>query len=70
VGMGSAWAVLNKIASKQVASKLGEELKQRAVPVIGSIGYDSEVFQAGLEGRPVGDSEAERDIEEILDQLL
>jgi CO dehydrogenase maturation factor len=70
VGMDSAWAVLNKIGSKQVASKLGEELKQRAVPVIGSIGYDSEVFEAGLEGRPVRDSEAQRDVEEILDQLL
>jgi CO dehydrogenase maturation factor len=70
VGMDSAWAVLNKIASKQVAAKLGEELKQRAVPVIGAINYDSEVFEAGLEGRPVRDSEAQRDVDEILDQLL
>jgi CO dehydrogenase maturation factor len=70
VGMDSTWAILNKIASKQVASRLGEELKQRAVPVIGSIGYDAEVFQAGLEGRPVRDSEAQRDVEEILDELL
>jgi CO dehydrogenase maturation factor len=70
VGMDSAWAILNKISSEQVASKVGEELKERAVPVIGSIGYDAEVFQAGLEGRPVGESEVERDIEEILDQLL
>jgi CO dehydrogenase maturation factor len=70
VGMDSAWAILNKISSEKVASKVGEELEQRAVPVIGSIGYDAEVFQAGLEGRPVGESAAERDIEEILDQLL
>jgi CO dehydrogenase maturation factor len=70
VGMDSAWAVLNKITSEQVASRLEEELKERHVPIIGSIGYDPEVFEAGLEGRPVHASEAERDIEEILDELL
>jgi CO dehydrogenase maturation factor len=70
VGIESAWAILNKISSEQVASRVEEELKQEAVPVIGSIGYDAEVFQAGLEGRPVGESAAERDVEEILDQLL
>lgn len=70
VGMDGAWAVLNKIPSEQVASRLGQQLKERAVPVIGSIGYDPEVFQAGLEGRPVRDSQAERDIEGIVDRLL
>jgi CO dehydrogenase maturation factor len=70
VGMDSPGAVLNKVPSKQVASRLGDELEQRAVPVIGSIGYDAEVFQAGLEGRPVRDSVAQRDVEEILDELL
>jgi CO dehydrogenase maturation factor len=70
VGMDSSWAILNKTPSEEVASRMREELEARSVPVIGSIGYDSEVFQAGLEGRPVRDSEAGRDIEEILDRLL
>jgi CO dehydrogenase maturation factor len=70
VGTDSSWAILNKTPSEEVTSRLREELEARAVPVIGSIGYDSEVFQAGLEGRPVRDSEAGRDIEEILDRLL
>lgn len=70
VGMDNVWAVLNKIPSEELASRLGAQLKDRAVPVIGSIGYDAEVFEAGLEGRPVRDSQAERDIQEILDQLL
>ena len=70
VGMESVWAILNKISSEQVASRLMEELEERSVPVLGSIGYDAEVFEAGLEGRPVRDSRAERDIEGIVDQLL
>ena len=70
VGMQSAWAVLNKVTSEEIALRLRKELEERAVPVAGSIGYDPEVFQAGLEGRPVRDSEAGRDIDKILDQLL
>jgi len=70
VGMDSVWAVLNKISSEELASRLTAQLKERAVSVIGSIGYDAEVFEAGLEGRPVGGSQAERDIKRILDQLL
>jgi len=70
VEMKSAWAILNKVASEEIALRLREELEGRGIPVIGSIGYDPEVFQAGLEGRPIHNSEAERDIEEVLNQLL
>lgn len=70
VGMESVWAVLNKVPSEEVASKLTTELKRRNVPVIGSIAYDPEAFEAGLEGRPVGDGLAKREIKEILDRLL
>jgi CO dehydrogenase nickel-insertion accessory protein CooC1/predicted RNA-binding protein len=70
VGMEGVWAVLNKTPSPQVASKLSEELQGKGVLVIGSISYDPEVFAAGLEGRPIGDSHVERQIEEILDRLL
>jgi CO dehydrogenase maturation factor len=70
VGMKSAWAILNKVASEEIALRLREELEARGIPVIGSIGYDPEVFQAGLEGRPVCSDKVERDIGRILDQLL
>ncbi len=70
VGMESAWAVLNKVTSEEIALRLRKELKERAMPVIGSIAYDPEVFQAGLDGRPVRNSGADRDIEKILDHLL
>jgi CO dehydrogenase maturation factor len=70
VGMKSAWAILNKVASEEIALRLREELEARGIPVIGAIGYDPEVFQAGLEGRPVCSDKVERDIGKILDQLL
>ena len=70
VGMESAWGILNKITSEEIAWRLREELEGRGISVIGSIGYDPEVFQAGLEGRPMSCSKAEKDVEEILERLL
>ncbi len=70
VEMKGTWAILNKVPSEEIAVRLREELEERDIPVIGSIGYDPEVFQAGLEGRPVRRGRVEADIKRILVQLL
>jgi CO dehydrogenase maturation factor len=70
VGVERVWTILNKVMSKEIALRLREELEGRDISVIGSIGYDPEVFQAGLEGRPIHSGEAEKNIASILDQLL
>jgi CO dehydrogenase nickel-insertion accessory protein CooC1 len=49
---------------------LREELERRGVAVLGSIGYDPEIFQSGLQGQPIRGSRAERDLERILNRLL
>jgi CO dehydrogenase maturation factor len=64
------WAVLNKIDSERLASKLGRELKKREIEVIGTIPYDSGIFEAGLEGRALEPVKATYAVEEILDFLL
>ena len=46
------------------------ELEERGVSVIGSIGYEPEIFQAGLEGRPVHRDKLEMDIGNMLEQLV
>jgi CO dehydrogenase maturation factor len=70
VGMQSAWAILNKVPSEEIALQLKEELERKGIPIVGSIGYDSEVFRAGLEGRPISNKNVEADIGSVLDQLL
>lgn len=70
VGVERVWTILNKIRSKEIASRLREELEERGISVIGSIGYEPEIFQSGLEGRPVRRDKVETDIGRILDQLL
>jgi CO dehydrogenase maturation factor len=70
VGVECVWTILNKIRSKEIASRLREELEERGISIIGSIGYEPEIFQSGLEGRPVRRDRVETDIGRILDQLL
>ncbi len=70
VGMDNTWTILNKVMSEEITLKLRDELEKKGISVIGSIGYDPDIFQSGLEGRPLQGSEAEKDIGKILDQLL
>ena len=53
-----------------IASRVRKELEERSISVVGAIGYEPEIFQPGLEGRPVRRDRMETDIGGILDQLL
>lgn len=68
--MERVWTVLNKIGSEEIASRLRKALEEKKIPVIGSIGYEPEIFEAGLEGRPIRRDELETDIGNMLDQVL
>lgn len=70
IGMDSIWAILNKVTSDEMASKLKEELRKRNIDVIGCIPYDPEIFGACLEGRPLQGQEATKEIRNALDTLL
>jgi CO dehydrogenase maturation factor len=70
IGIERVWTVLNKIGSEEIAARVREELEQRGVSVVGTIGYEPEIFEAGLEGRPVRQDRIETDVGNILDQLL
>ncbi len=70
VQMENVWTVLNNVASEELDLRLREELERRGVAVIGSIGYEPEIFQSGLEGRPIRRNELKADIDGILDKLL
>ena len=70
VGINRIWAVLNKANSEDLTSKLKNELAGREIPVIGSIPYDLEIFEACLDGRPLGEGGAAREAGKILDALF
>ena len=64
------WAVLNKISSESLASRLKDELEKREIEAIGVIPYDEAVFNAGLEGNSISQGQSTRQTEKILDFLL
>ena len=64
------WAVLNKISSESLASRLKDELEKREIEAIGVIPYDEAVFNAGLEGNSISQGQSTRQAEKILDFLL
>jgi CO dehydrogenase maturation factor len=70
IGVQTTWAVLNKIPSEEFRGRMSAELKRRGIALIGSIRYDPQVFEAGLEGRPVDNDVLKSDISGILAQLL
>ena len=51
MGIERVWAILNKVNSKAITSRLSAELQERGVIVIGAVPYDKDVFGACLEGR-------------------
>ena len=63
-------AILNKVNSPSLEEKLKQELTKRKIEVIGTIQNDQEIFEAALDGRPLGPVSVANEVEEILDFLL
>jgi CO dehydrogenase nickel-insertion accessory protein CooC1 len=70
IAIGDVWAVLNKIPSEKLATRLTAELNQRGVSVIGSIAHDPEIFESCLEGQPLSGGMARKEIDQIIDFLF
>jgi CO dehydrogenase maturation factor len=64
------WAVLNKVDSESIATRLRGELKQKGIEVIGVLPYDAYVSEACLEGRALDRGEALQEAGKALDFLL
>jgi CO dehydrogenase maturation factor len=70
VGMTKVWTILNRVNSDEIEQKLTDILEAKVISVLGSIQYDPDIFQAGLEGRSISGTSAARDIARIIDGLL
>jgi CO dehydrogenase maturation factor len=70
IGIGNTQAILNKVTSDDMAVKLKEELRKRDMPTIGCIAFDSEILEAGLEGRLLQSNNTREAVERIVDTLL
>jgi len=70
VGLEGSRVILNKVASDELGSQLEQGLLDRGLKIIGIVGYEPEVFQAALEGRPVRRDMVRTNVGKIVDKLL
>jgi CO dehydrogenase maturation factor len=71
MGIKRIRAILNKVNSAQSEQKMIDELKKKSIAVLGTIGFDNEINEAGFEGRALGgESEAKNDIKQMMKTLL
>ena len=70
IGIKNVWAILNKVPSPDITSKLKAELVKKNVDVIGCIYHDSEVFNSSLEGSAIKGGKATEEIRGVLDHIL
>jgi len=69
-GVSKTWAVLNKINSDEIATRLKKELGKRGMEVIGIIPYSPQIFDACLEGHKLDANTASEEIKRLVDNLL
>ncbi len=70
IGIRNTWAILNKVPSDEIRTKLEAELRRRQIEVIGCLHFDPLVFSSSLEGSVRVDGSAAEDIKSILDTIL
>jgi CO dehydrogenase maturation factor len=71
MGISRVKAILNKVGSTQIERKMIDELGKKNISVLGTIGFDNEINEAGFEGRELrGESRATEDIKKMMKSLL
>jgi CO dehydrogenase maturation factor len=70
IGIGRVRAILNKMPSEKIASKVIKELIKKEIRFLGSVLIDAEVSEAGFEGAPLGHSAAKEQIKMIARLML
>jgi len=69
IGIKNIRAILNKVQSDEIASKLESELVKRSIDTIGCIHYDTEIFHSCLEGLSLANGSAGQEIRDVFDSL-
>jgi CO dehydrogenase maturation factor len=70
IGINNIWAILNKVPSDEIASKLEGKLVERGIDTIGCIHYDTEIFHSCLEGISLANGSAGEEIRDVFDSLI
>jgi CO dehydrogenase maturation factor len=70
IGIKNVWAIMNKVPTEEIATRLKAELRERHIEVVGCIYYDADIFRSSLEGKMPVDGIAVRETKGVLDIIL
>ncbi len=70
IGIKNVWAIMNKVPSEEIATRLKAELQKRRIEVIGCIYFDADIFSSSLEGRIPVNGVAVWETREVMDNVL
>jgi CO dehydrogenase maturation factor len=69
LGNKNVFAILNKVDSKETNLIMQNSLKKRGIKYLGSVGFDKEIYKAGLAGKKISRCKAEKEITGIVKEL-
>jgi CO dehydrogenase maturation factor len=70
IGIQNIRAILSKVPSDEIASRLESELAKRNMDTIGCIHYDPEIFHSCLEGLSLANGNAGDEMHDVFDSLI
>lgn len=70
MGKGKVWAILNKVRTREIESKIRRELIDREINILGTVDYDPEIELAGLMGTKLEKSEAFVVVDNLVEKLV
>lgn len=70
IGIKNVWAIMNKVPSEELATRLKAELQERHIEAVGCIYFDADIFRSSIDGRIPVKGIAVRDIKGVLDRIL
>jgi CO dehydrogenase maturation factor len=70
IGVRNVWAIMNKVPSEEIATRLKTELEERHIEVVGCIYFDADIFNSSLEGRIQVSGLAAQEVKDVLARIL
>lgn len=70
MGIGRVRALLNKVPSERVGSRIADELSKKGVKIAGTVYFDARVNEAGFEGKPIATATASDDMKTVVKSVL
>jgi CO dehydrogenase maturation factor len=70
IGIKNVWAIMNKVPSEEIVTRLKTELEKRQIEVVGCINYDADIFSSSLDCKIPIKGIAVREIKKVMDSIL